>query len=406
MKIKKAIEILKMLPEDFSEEIEKFVLWHDIPQDSIFRIANAGSMNPGKSSLFNAILGKSEVFATSDIRQTTVCQEVMWKQGVALLDTPGCDSIYPEDEKESVSAFRKADYILFVHNVRTGGLNSSEINILKLVQRVFGFEEFKNRVCIVCIRSDSVARDALTCIKTEIERQIKEYFDCSLKLFCVSAKHYFNGIRYREKGEMMAEDIYLKKSNMSIMIEHVENARRSLGKRPFDWNSFAEKLLASKKEQERIIRKNKTLLSKAQATAKSDGDSLLKKVKEAWKECVSFDKKLKAFDNQSRTIKSKKSKRNFLESKYHDSENNLHTTITKSVKIFEKATGIKLGMRTMASQYGFDSFETDMNSLISKIESAVEKSGTDIQKEIQDAEFLVGQINEILSAVRKKQFEQ
>ena len=408
MEIKNAIRILKMLPGDYEEEIEKLVLLQTIPEDSVFRIANAGSMNPGKSSLFNAFLGqsKSETFATSDVRQTTVCQEVMWKQGIALLDTPGCDSIYPEDEKESLSAFRKADYVLFVHNAETGDLNNSEIGILKLVQRVFGSEAFQKRVCFICTRSDSVTADDLVQVKHEVEKQMKENFGCQLTSFDVSARFYLNGIRQQEKGESRQAEFYLKESNMPALIDYVGNVCGILGKRPFfDWKCFEEKLVESQKEQKKIGSKNKDLLSQAQASAKKAGDVLLKNVKAAWKECADFKKKLDAFDNSSKTVKAKKTRRSFLASKLHDAESNLKTVNRKSVKSVEKNTGCKLDIKVTDCQCGYDSFEEDMKKLIGKIESVTPNVGMDFKKQIQAAEDCEGQIDELLSAIKQNHFE-
>ena len=132
---------------------------------------------------------------------------------------------------------------------------------------------------------------------------------------------------------------------------------------------------------------------------------MLKNVKAAWKECADFKKKLDAFDNSSKTVKAKKTRRSFLASKLNDAESNLKTVIRKSVKSFEKTTGGKLDIRVTDCQCGYDSFEEDTKKLIGKIESVIPNVGMDFQKQILAAEYCGSKIDELLSSIKQKRFE-
>src|SRR5690606_2928495 len=69
-------------------------------------VANAGLLKAGKSSLFNAISGQQEKFATGAARCTTV-QQALAMNGFQLVDTPGLDA-NDTDTAEAESVFQKA----------------------------------------------------------------------------------------------------------------------------------------------------------------------------------------------------------------------------------------------------------------------------------------------------------
>lgn len=286
MKIKNAIRILKMLPGDYEEEIEKLEVWQTTAYDSVIRIANAGPMNPGKSTLFNAFLRKEEVFKTADRRQTSVCQEEPWKDGFALLDTPGCNSVVFEDNKESVSAFRRADFIVFVHDIMTGGLINDEINVLKNLLLVFGKKEFLNRVFMVCVRIDDAEDDAIERNRNEIVTQLKENLDVNLRMFCVSSKYYLRGIQSEENGDKEEAEVWYETSNMQELLDFINAAAGKYGKRvPIDLNALAEKLSETRKTLETELEKEKKALSQEQDEIRAAWQDALDNIRPAWEKC-------------------------------------------------------------------------------------------------------------------------
>ena len=286
MKIKNVINILKQIPEDFEEEIKKLEVWQTASHDNLIRIANAGPMNPGKSTLFNAFLRKEEVFKTADRRQTSVCQEEPWKEGFSLLDTPGCNSIVSEDNKESISAFRRADFILFVHDIMTGGLINDEINVLKSLRLVFGQKEFLNRVCIVCVRIDDAEDEAIERNRNEIVSQLKENLDVSLRMFCVSSKYYLRGVQSEENGDKDEADVWYEASNMQELLGFIDAAAGKYGKRvPIDLNALAEKLSETRKNMKTKLKKEKKALSQEQDDIRAAWQDALNNIRPAWERC-------------------------------------------------------------------------------------------------------------------------
>lgn len=95
-------------------------------------IINAGRMNHGKSSLMNAVLGK-EVFKVADIRQTVKNQYEEYQKNVFLVDTPGLDA-NSEDDQEAFKVYKKANYILYVHNPKIGELHKNELETIGRIQ--------------------------------------------------------------------------------------------------------------------------------------------------------------------------------------------------------------------------------------------------------------------------------
>ena len=168
--------------------------------DGVFRIVSAGMMNPGKSTLLNALLGKEDMFKTADVRETTVVRSVSWKENVTLVDTPGFSSAVCEDDSEALSALRQADLVLFVHNVAIGGINQAELDVLIALEEILGEAEFKTRVLFINTRSDECPDDDLERNVQECVDLIKENLGCKLKSYVVSPKQYLQGIKMIDDG--------------------------------------------------------------------------------------------------------------------------------------------------------------------------------------------------------------
>lgn len=226
-----------------SEDFENIKNLLSASSDKKFRIVNAGPMNPGKSTLFNAILNKGEIFKTADARQTSVAQEESWKNDIVLIDTPGCNSTVLEDNVESLAAFRKADFITFVHNINTGGLNDAELRILSHIKTIFGETDFQSRVCIVCNRIDDIEDDqTLIRNRNEINSQVQDNLGMELKLYCVSPLNYLEGLKCAAAGKKEEAQLFIESSKMSEFLDAIDTAIAT-GKRGMSQlKSFVDKL--------------------------------------------------------------------------------------------------------------------------------------------------------------------
>lgn len=98
-------------------------------------IAVCGLMNAGKSSLLNAMTGhmKEEFFATKSTRSTIEVKELTLN-GITYVDTPGIDAC-DTDDAQAWRGVANADWIVFAHNLRTGTLETCEVDFLKELQR-------------------------------------------------------------------------------------------------------------------------------------------------------------------------------------------------------------------------------------------------------------------------------
>ena len=109
---------------------------------------NAGLLKAGKSTLFNALLGE-RVFE-SDVIRATVKNQKREAEGYFLLDTPGLDA-NAQDTKEALTAYAKADAIVFVHNLQEGEFNQVEIDSIEQIGSLYGDKKafFKNDPCTI-----------------------------------------------------------------------------------------------------------------------------------------------------------------------------------------------------------------------------------------------------------------
>ena len=182
-------------------------------QQSDVYIVNAGRMNHGKSSLFNSFLGRDE-FAAKDVRTTIENKEVLWKDNVVLIDTPGLDATDADDEA-AFAAYKKASLILFVHTVKIGELHEQELAEIEKIANMFERSYFWNHFALVLSFMESVDDDLET-IKAESIRSIKEKFpEAEFKVFAVSNSRYKKGIAENKQG-------LIKKSGIVELLEYIE----------------------------------------------------------------------------------------------------------------------------------------------------------------------------------------
>ena len=257
--------------------------------DSFFRVVNAGPMNPGKSTLFNAFFGKQDLFKVADKRETVKNQEEILKHGkdsFIFIDTPGCSSAELKDDEVAYQAFCKADLVLFVHNITTGGLNKSEMNLLKSLKKIFGDSDFQTRICVVCTRSDEVNEDDDIIKNTEeIKKQIinSNALGGELPFFVVSPKLYLDGLN---NSDDKAKDIFIKESKFTLLQNHVFDSYKKLGKRgESELKDFMIKLEALKNDTEYDIDSQQKEVDKLKSKARRKWQSTLDDIKPAWLSC-------------------------------------------------------------------------------------------------------------------------
>jgi predicted GTPase len=176
-------------------------------------VANAGLLKAGKSTLFNALVGK-DLFP-SDVVRATVENKTEELEHYFLIDTPGLDAC-EEDTREALAGYADADAIIFVHNLQEGELNQTEIDSINHICELFGDRDvfFKN-VILVLSHKDQVEKQYI-----DIRNHIDEQCDNILQnrffnTFCVDSAGYLKGLTENK-------DLLKKDSGIPELMEMVE----------------------------------------------------------------------------------------------------------------------------------------------------------------------------------------
>lgn len=193
---------------DFAEKWEG--LRKKFEAGNTITIANTGIYSSGKSTLFNALLGRTEHerFATGAIPTTKKGEREKFAEGVELMDTPGIDANTADDE-EAFRMLMEADIILMTHNIRTGMLNEVEYSWLKKIAEGIGREYLSDRLIFVSTWIDGVQDETdRQKLREEIQRQIAEIAQGkSIGFYEVSAKRYYDAVRKSNIGLERASNI-------------------------------------------------------------------------------------------------------------------------------------------------------------------------------------------------------
>ena len=163
-------------------------------------VVNAGRMNHGKSSLFNALANDKNMFDTADVRCTKKCMRKEFADGIDFIDTPGLDAT-DADDKEAFDAYKKADMIIFVHTPNIGELHRNEVEWIKRICDSYPSpDEFWKRFCLVFTFKEAIPDSEFKVIEEKVKEHILNY--CGGKdytVFKVSNSDYWDGTDTSDK---------------------------------------------------------------------------------------------------------------------------------------------------------------------------------------------------------------
>lgn len=184
--------------QKYYNEVEKKI--NDIKNNSnkIYYV-NAGRMNHGKSSVFNSLANKKEMFATGDIRTTRKQKEIKFTSDIYFIDTPGLAAA-KDDDMEAYAAYKKADMILFVHTLKVGELHQDEIDTINKIANLFyRKDEFWKRFCLIFTFKEEFDDEEYEQIKNKSIKDIKKYCGSErFPVFAVSNQDYWQGIEEKD----------------------------------------------------------------------------------------------------------------------------------------------------------------------------------------------------------------
>ena len=267
--------------KNYAEEFQKKIAEISADCKKIY-IINAGIMNHGKSSLFNSLLDK-EVFAAQDVRTTMENQDVQWLDNVYLIDTPGLEA-EQSDDAAAYNAYRRANMIVFVHNVKVGELHDKELNAINKIKTLFNNDEFFcKHFCLVLTFKDSDSDDSITSIRAKTLGDIKNHCGISdFPTFIISNSRYKKGLAENKQNMIRHSGIpelreFLKKNfstwnkeNAYFRTMRISNEKQNLiaqleqerGKIQSRINSKTEDI---KKRQQNFLYKVEAALNQKQA---------------------------------------------------------------------------------------------------------------------------------------------
>lgn len=182
-----------------------------------------GLYNHGKSTLLNALIGdyENKTFKAADVRETTKNKSV--KHGnLTIVDTPGLNAT-KHDDKRVMDAIKESDINLFVHTVTTGEFAENEIEFLNNVKKHWkNPKEFIDRTIFVVSRVDKADNEEVVINAIEkMSQQILDIFNAIATIIPVSAVRY-------TKGQLKNKKLMVKKSNVNILKEMIENLSNEL----------------------------------------------------------------------------------------------------------------------------------------------------------------------------------
>ncbi len=199
--------------------------------DGRYRVVAAGMMNPGKSTLLNALLGKADFFKVADVRETTVVRSVPWGKKIVLIDTPGFSSAVGEDDDEALSAIRQADLVLFVHNLAIGGINRAELDVLMSIEEMLGVTDFRKRVLFVNTRSDECPDEDRDRNEDECKALVEENMGCKLKSYVVSSRQHLQGLEMVKAGNDADGKVLVDAAGIKALVRGIRSCAKKEGAR-------------------------------------------------------------------------------------------------------------------------------------------------------------------------------
>lgn len=283
---------------NYAEEFQKKIAEINADCKKI-HIINAGIMNHGKSSLFNSLLDK-EVFAAQDVRTTMKNQDVQWLDNVYLIDTPGLEA-EKSDDATAYNAYRRANMIVFVHNVKVGELHDKELRAINKIKTLFNDDNFFcKHFCLVLTFKDSDSNESITSIRAKTLSDIKTHCGISdFPTFIISNSRYQKGLA----------------ENKQNMVRHsgIPELREFLKKNFSTWNdennyfrimriSNEKQTLISQLQQERG--KIENLINSKTEDIKKRQQNFLYKVEEALNQKRSDEQRITSAQSQLRNLQS------------------------------------------------------------------------------------------------------
>ena len=156
-------------------------------------IVNAGSIDSGKTFLFNELLNNGETFNIGYRKVADRIQIENWYDDIFLIDTPVLPSM--QFNINTIHAYDQASAIIYVHNLEKDQLNFDEIeSILKVTDDK---KFFWSRFCLVLTSFKNAAKEYIEKTLLNVINQIRNEFNVEKfpSFIAANDKHSISKIR-------------------------------------------------------------------------------------------------------------------------------------------------------------------------------------------------------------------
>ncbi len=247
-------------------------------------VVNAGRMNHGKSSLLNSLLDRP-AFKTADIRETKVQKQEKFFDNVYVIDTPGLDA-NDSDDKEAFAVYKKANYIIFVHNPKIGEMHSNELkHIAEIIKIMPSPDYFWQHFCLVLTFSEELETEQVATIKKQCIDSIRMELNASeFKVVLVSNSRYQKG---KQETDEKKKRVFIAKSGIEELRNYIKGSipiwqreNTSLQEQRFDClaKKMIKKLLQEKSEMEKGLNEHHKYSQRQKENLEKQLTSILSRV--------------------------------------------------------------------------------------------------------------------------------
>ena len=253
--------ILKKFVNKYEDQLNQIVSDSDK-----FYLVNAGRMNHGKSSLLNSLTGEVEdIFEVQDKRTTVKNKMYQYNDNTYFIDTPGLNA-NDSDDQEAIKAYKKANLILFVHNLSVGDIRKEEVRDIKTIISCFNsVDNLANKFVLVLTGKDAIqSKDDLNNIKSKVLLDIKNETGLSgFKVFTVSNTTYKNGLKNNKNKLIEHSGIKLLHEYIDsfIMSSNSEIQDRICERIDLETEKVKDKLQLLKEEQSKKLKKEEKAIN-------------------------------------------------------------------------------------------------------------------------------------------------
>lgn len=253
--------ILKTIVNNYEDKLNQI-----ISDSDKFYLVNAGRMNHGKSSLLNSLTGKiDDFFEVQDKRTTVKNKTYQYNENICFIDTPGLNA-NDNDDQEAIKAYKKANIILFVHNLSVGDIRKEEIRDIKTIISCFNsVDNLANKFVLVLTGKDAIqSKDDLNNIKNKVLLDIKNETGLTgFKVFTVSNTTYKNGLKNKKNKLIEHSGIKLLHEYIDsfIMSSNSEIQDRICERIDLETEKVKDKLQLLKEEKTEKLKKEEIVIN-------------------------------------------------------------------------------------------------------------------------------------------------